>query len=148
MNQDIRWQQRFSNYRKALKKLTKAVEIIRIEKNKVETISDIDEILQEGLIQRFEYTHELAWNVMKDYVEYQGNFTIRGSRDATREAFKMQLIKNAETWMDMIKSRKESLFTYNQETTQEIFKKVINEYHIEFKAFEMEMEELRIGKKL
>ena len=67
--QDIRWQQRFSNYRKALRKLAAAVEIVTEESHMGH---DIDELLQEGLIQRFEYTHEMAWKVMKDYEEYQG----------------------------------------------------------------------------
>ena len=67
--QTIRWQQRFNNYRKALAKLTQAVELLSSQINHEEAV---DELLQEGLIQRFEYTHELAWKVMKDYAEYQG----------------------------------------------------------------------------
>ena len=64
--QTIRWQQRFNNYRKALAKLTQAVELLSSQINHEEAV---DELLQEGLIQRFEYTHELAWKVMKDYAE-------------------------------------------------------------------------------
>lgn len=60
---DIRWKQRFDNYNKALTKLKEAVSIISRE---LHYGSEVDELLQEGLIQRFEYTHELAWNVMKD----------------------------------------------------------------------------------
>ena len=103
MRKDIRWEQRFSNFIKALHKLTQAINYIddNIEAENVEYI--LDEIIKEGLIQRFEYTHELAWNVMKDYAEYQGNFDIKGSRDATQEAFKMKIISDGETWMDMIK---------------------------------------------
>jgi len=70
----------------------------------MQSTESINEILKEGLIQRFEYTHQLAWNVMKDYADYQGNNKISGSRDATREAFKMGLIADAEGWMDMIKA--------------------------------------------
>lgn len=107
--QDIRWEQRFSNYRKALKKLGKAIEIIQNDKNKndedfdKESWNAIEELQKEGLIQRFEYTHELAWNTMKDYSEYQGNTEVKGLRDATREAFKMGLIIFPEIWMSMIK---------------------------------------------
>ena len=79
-SEDVRWHQRLSNYNKALLQLNKAVEIA----NK-RTLTDLE---QQGLIQSFEFTHELAWNVMKDYFYYQGNTEIRGSRDATREAFK------------------------------------------------------------
>ena len=87
--QDIRWQQRFSNYRKALARLTQAVEIMQQHET---AGNELEALLQEGLIQRFEYTHELAWKVMKDYAEYQGYTDIRGSRDAIRKALEMGLI--------------------------------------------------------
>lgn len=139
MEQDIRWKQRFSNFLKALKKLEEAVTLI-IEKNDSSDI--LNEIIKEGLIQRFEYTHELAWNVMKDYAEYQGNFNIKGSRDATQEAFKINLIKNGEVWMDMIKSRNKTSHTYNNSVTEEICLKIVSEYLNEFKFFSNEMAKL------
>jgi nucleotidyltransferase substrate binding protein (TIGR01987 family) len=134
--QDIRWEQRFSNYRKALKKLGKAIEIIQDDKNKndedfdAENWNAIEELQKEGLIQRFEYTHELAWNTMKDYSEYQGNTEVKGSRDATREAFKMSLIVKPEIWMSMIKHRNQTSHTYNEETVEEILDEIINSYYI------------------
>ncbi len=67
-NDDIRWQQRFANYQKALKKLIEGVELLEEES----LTQDLEDIVNEGLIQRFEFTHELAWNVMKDYAAYQG----------------------------------------------------------------------------
>ena len=79
VQQDIRWIQRFSNYRKALAKLSQAMAIMS---EQLAFNDGVDELLQEGMIQRFEYTHELAWKVMKDYAEYQGYTDIRGSRDA------------------------------------------------------------------
>ena len=98
MERDIRWIQRFSNYKKALEKLQQSIEYIREDyQNEEDNLDEVlDEMMKEGLIQRFEYTHELAWNVMKDYAYYQGNTEIGGSRDATREAFKMNLIKNGQ----------------------------------------------------
>jgi len=151
MEQDIRWEQRFSNYRKAVEKLRQAVKYIKDkfeeedeDINQAESV--LDEVLKEGLIQRFEYTHELAWNVMKDYAEYQGDASIRGSRDATRAAFKMALVTNGEVWMDMIKSRNETSHTYNEETADEIFLKIIEEYFPAFEKFTIAMEELRTGK--
>ena len=83
VQQTIRWQQRFNNYCKALAKLIQAVELLSEQIKREEAV---DELLQEGLIQRFEYTHELAWKVMKDYAEYQGYTDVRGSRDAIRKA--------------------------------------------------------------
>lgn len=151
MEQDIRWEQRFSNYRKAFEKLSQAVKYIKDkfeEENEDidQAESVLDEVLKEGLIQRFEYTHELAWNVMKDYAEYQGDASIRGSRDATRAAFKMALVSNGEVWMDMIKSRNETSHTYNEETADEIFLKIIEGYFSAFEKFTIAMEELRTGK--
>lgn len=149
MKQDIRWEQRFSNYRKALQKLNIAISVIEEnstdDKGREENKNNIEEILKEGLIQRFEYTHELAWNVMKDYAEYQGNNAITGSRDATREAFKMGLIANADGWMDMLKSRNLTSHTYNSETAEEIHKSILNLYAGLFKTFVDKMESLRSG---
>ncbi len=121
MNQDIRWIQRFSNYKKALVQLEAAVKI-SIERQ----LSDLE---KQGMIQCFEYTHELAWNTLKNYLEYQGNNSIKGSRDATREAFKVELISDGEAWMDMIKSRNQSSHTYNEETAHDIVTAIINTYY-------------------
>ena len=144
---DIRWEQRFSNFQKALLKLTKAVEVVdgNLSGAKHQTKASIQEILKEGLIQRFEYTHQLAWNVMKDYAEYQGNNDISGSRDATREAFKMGLIVDAEGWMDMIKSRNETSHTYNEETANAIILKIIQVYHPLFFEFGRKMGTFKAG---
>lgn len=148
MEQDIRWEQRFANYVKALHKLTQSIDYIKNnfipqkasaqDENMV-----LDEMLREGLIQRFEYTHELAWNVMKDYAVYQGNSSIGGSRDASREAFQLQLIADAHVWMDMISSRNKTSHTYNEETAEEIFSKILEEYYPAFIAFKNKMEEKR-----
>jgi nucleotidyltransferase substrate binding protein (TIGR01987 family) len=152
MEQDIRWQQRFSNFVKALHKLSQAVEYIKHNFTDEEsTIDDsdlgyiLDDIIKEGLIQRFEYTHELAWNVMKDYANYQGNSTIAGNRDATREAFQMQLIADGKVWMDMIGSRNKTSHTYNEETANEIYFKILNDYYPAFLAFQTVMEAKRTG---
>lgn len=153
MEPDIRWEQRFSNYVKALTKLEQAVNYInhnyRAKDAPIDSdhITDVmEEILIEGLIQRFEYTHELAWNVMKDYVAYQGNFTIGGSRDATREAFQFNLFQNGHIWMDMISSRNKSTHTYNEATAKEIYTKILNEYYPAFLEFRKSMEEKISGK--
>lgn len=144
---DIRWEQRFSNFQKALRKFIKAVEIvIGYTSDAASSTDSIGEILKEGLIQRFEYTHQLAWNVMKDYAEYQGNNELSGSRDATREAFKMGLISDAEGWMDMIKSRNETSHIYDEATANSIIGKIINHYHSLFLDFKQHMETLRIGR--
>jgi nucleotidyltransferase substrate binding protein (TIGR01987 family) len=144
--EDIRWEQRFSNFNKALLKLEQSVNYINHNVLDNEDLGYIiDELIKEGLIQRFEYTHELAWNVMKDYALFQGNSTIGGSRDATREAYKLQIIENADVWMDMIQSRNKTSHTYNVEIANEIFGKIIYEYFQLFLDFQKTMEEKRSG---
>ena len=152
MEQDIRWEHRFSNYAKALRKLSQAIEYINHHiSGKYEPADEsdsgliLDEMIREGLIQRFEYTHELAWNVMKDYAVYQGNVNFGGSRDATREAFQLQLISDGEVWIDMIGSRNKSSNTYNEETADEIYSKILHEYYPAFLEFLKNMESKRSG---
>lgn len=132
--QDIRWLQRLSNYRRALAQLKKFIDK-----------GELNELEQQGLIKAFEFTHELAWNVLRDYFEYQGNSGITGSRDATREAFQHDLIRDGETWMGMIKSRNQSVHTYNKETADEISKLITTRYVALFIALEDKMSELANG---
>ncbi len=128
---DMRWQQRFDNFEKALMLLIEAVDL-----SNERSLTDLE---KQGLIQRFEFTHELAWNVMKDYFEYQGNNSITGSRDATREAFKFGIITNGDVWMDMLKSRNLSSHTYDEVVVNDIVDKIFNNYMILFRNFEIKM---------
>jgi len=126
---DIRWVQRFDNYQRALSQLTKFI-------NK----GELNELEEQGLIQAFEYTHELAWNVLRDYLREQGNPNIHGSRDATREAFKLDLIRDGDSWMDMIIDRNRTSHTYNQETAQAIANNITGRF---FTLFVMLQEKMR-----
>ena len=135
---NIRWQQRFSNYRKALIKLNQAVELLSTQ---IEREEMVDELLQEGLIQRFEYTHELAWKVMKDYAEYQGYTDVRGSRDAIRKALEMGLIDD-KRWMDTIEDRNLTVHNYDNEIATEIYHNIMNVYAPLFVVFEQKMQSL------
>lgn len=118
---DIRWIQRFNNFSKALKQLTKFIEK-----------GELSELEQQGLIQSFEYNYELAWNTIKDFYENQGETGIQGSRDAIRLAFQRGLIVNGEIWMKMIKSRTLTSHTYNENTADEIATDICNIYYNEF----------------
>lgn len=127
-NQDIRWKQRFQNFEKALNQLGKFI-------NK----GDLNELEEQGLIQSFEYTHELAWNVMKDFLTFEGIQNIIGSRSATREAFNKGLVEEGQIWMDMIDSRNESVHTYNEETAEKIANKIKKIYFTELTNFSNKM---------
>ena len=134
MEEDIRWKQRFENYRKALKRLGDAVDLANERE-----LSDLE---KQGLIQAFEFTFELGWNVLKDYFLYQGNPNITGSRDAIRNAYKAQLLEDGETWMDMINSRNASSHAYNQEIAESIVKKIISQYADVFEDLKIKMNKL------
>lgn len=149
---EIRWEQRFSNFSKALKKLTEAVDYIKNDLKEEgddiepETGAEVfNEVLKEGLIQRFEYTHELAWNVMKDFLSETGGLKSYGSKDTTREAFKTELIEDGDVWMEMIQSRNKTSHTYNEETAQEIYMQILDKYHAAFLKFQEVMEGKRTG---
>lgn len=137
-NNDIRWQQRLQNFNRALGQLNNAVLLSQQRK-----LSDLE---QQGLIHAFEFTHELAWNVMRDYFRYQGNDNIHGSRDASREAFQMQLISDGDKWMEMIKSRNQTSHTYNDETAAEIAERITSCYVRLFNDFNAKMESLKLEK--
>ncbi len=131
---DIRWKQRFFNFNKALLQLEGAVTLSKQR--------DLSQLEKQGVIQAFEFTHELAWNVLKDYLEDQGEQNIRGSKDATRAAFKVSLISEGELWMAMIQSRNISSHTYDEETAESLYVTIINEYFPLFIVFKAEMENL------
>ena len=131
MDTDIRWKQRLANYKKALAQLTKF-----IDKGK------LNELEEQGLIQAFEYTHELAWNLLKDYLQDQGTQNINGSKDAVRAAFKVGLIEDGESWMDMITDRNRTSHTYNQSTAEEIAINIIARFFGLFVILREKMQEI------
>ena len=130
--QDIRWVQRFNHFTKALSQLSKF-----IQKGK------LNELEEQGLIQAFEYTYELAWNTLKDYFESQGETEIHGSRDAFRLAFQRGVIEDGETWMDMVRSRTLTSHTYNEEIAKKIVKAISSQYAQQFVKLHEKLESLK-----
>ena len=128
MTEDIRWKQRFGNYRKALETLSEAASLA--------VQRPLTKLEQQGLIQGFEFTHELAWNVLKDYLKEQGFVGIIGSKNATRQAFKDALIADGEVWMDMIKARNLPSHTYNTDIAAGIASDVLSRFYPAFVALE------------
>ncbi len=115
---DIRWQQRLNNFKKALSQLDAFIQK-----------GELNELEKQGLIKAFEYTYELAWTTLKDYLEYQGYTELRGSRDTIRQAFQSGLIEDGEGWMTMYQSRMKKVHTYNEETAESIAKDIVNSFH-------------------
>jgi nucleotidyltransferase substrate binding protein (TIGR01987 family) len=126
---DIRWEQRFTNYQKALSQLQRF-----IDKGELSVLE------KQGLVKAFEYTFELAWNTLKDFLEYKGQTDIYGARDAITKAFALGLIRDGEGWMDMLKSRNQTSHTYNEETAKEICSMVVEAYHPLFNELETKLE--------
>ena len=124
MTFDIRWKQRFDNFQRALHQLSRAMEL--------KAQRPLSELEQQGLIQGFEFTHELAWNVLKDYLEMEGIQGLVGSRSTAREAFKRGLIRDGEVWMDMIEKRNLSSHTYDQTVADMLAAAIAERYYPAF----------------
>ncbi len=124
MNEDGRYIQRYNNYKKAFKQLEDAI--------KLSHERELSLLEKQGLIQAFEFTHQLAWKLLKDYLNYQGNFEIRGSRDAIREAFNAGIIKDGTLWMQTIQARNLTSHTYDEEIAEETYEVIANDYIILF----------------
>lgn len=124
MTEDTLWQHCFHNYKNALGYLTDAIEL-----GQQRSLSKLE---KQGLIHGFEFTHELGWNVLKDYLESKGYTGLIGSRDATRTAFKNQLIADGDAWMDMIKARNQSSHTYNLDVAESIAQDILLRFYPAF----------------
>jgi nucleotidyltransferase substrate binding protein (TIGR01987 family) len=128
--EDIRWNQRFVNYERAFLKLKEGIDLYAVNANDLE---------KEGIIQRFEFTHELAWKVMKDFLQGKGIIEIIGSRDATRLAFQNDLIQNGDVWMQMIESRNRTVHTYQDSILEVEYLKIVKDYYLAFSDFYAKM---------
>ncbi|MBS4762572.1 nucleotidyltransferase substrate binding protein [Brachyspira aalborgi] len=118
---EIRWKQRFQNFNRAYNLLNCA-----LEENDIDDLSNLE---QEGVIQRFEYTYELAWKTLKDYLEYNGvNITEITARSVFKEAYSSGIIKNSEIFIDMMLSRNLLSHTYDFNKFRDILIKVKKDY--------------------
>ena len=127
-----RYIQRLDSYSRAFDRLKELVDMIsgqdRYSLFSEENIPIEEEIVREALIKRFEFTQELSWNLLKDYMTYQGEVDLAGSRDVYRRALKLGLISDS-TWMNMILDRNLSAHDYNDVKSKEIARRIINEYY-------------------
>ena len=128
MEQDIRWKQRFHNYEKSFHQL-----------KEIMGRGELNDLEAQGLIKCFEYTYELAWNLMKDYLIYQGATGITGSRDAIRHAFNQGLISEGELWMRMVDDRILTVHTYHEETAKRVEDHIKNDYFALFEVLYHQM---------
>lgn len=117
MEQDIRWKQRFSNFKKAYEQLTEFME--KPELNKFEV---------QGLIQCFEYTFELSWKTLKDYLEFEG-YDVKTPRETIKKAFQTGMIEDGNVWLDALEKRNIMSHTYNENTTKQTEQLIKTKYY-------------------
>lgn len=113
---EIRWKQRFVEFKKAFDQLSKALEI-----------ESPDEIYRAGIIQFFEMTLELAWKTLKDYLESQ-ELVVQSPREAIQMAFQNEIIENGHTWIDALQKRNLMAHTYDESRAIEAEDLIRNDY--------------------
>ncbi len=117
-NPDVRWKQRFQNFEKMLGFLENAMKI-----------KEPDMVQKAGLIQFFEISFELSWNVMKEYLEAQGIMGMRSPRDTIKKAFEVELITDGHTWLQTLQNRNLTSHTYNEEMAEEVVQEIETVYY-------------------
>lgn len=115
-----RWEQKLESYTKAL---TRLVKVVNESKKR-----QLNEFELDCIVQRFEFTHEVAWKLIKSYAEYQGDNEIAGSRDATRWAFENHLVLDGQVWMNMIRSRNDTSHQYDGVIAEQTISQIVDNY--------------------
>ncbi|MEI6749376.1 MAG: nucleotidyltransferase substrate binding protein [Bacteroidota bacterium] len=115
---DIRWKQRFQNFLKAFTLMKEAIDAF-------DTLSDLE---KEGLVLRFEYTFELAWKTLKDFLEAKG-VELSFPRDVIKEGFSTQIIANGEVWIEMLDNRNLTAHTYEEKIFKEVLQNIRTKYY-------------------
>lgn len=133
MDVDVRWKQRFQNFDKAFKRLTDAIQIIRNDPDNV--------LLQAGLIQTYEFTFELAWKTLKDYLEMEG-FTVHSPRATLRQAFQCGYIQQGDVWLKALNDRNLTAHTYDDEVAKEVIADIQQTYYFLLKDLHQWLMEL------
>jgi nucleotidyltransferase substrate binding protein (TIGR01987 family) len=116
----IRWKQRFQNLEKAFRQLSEAIEIV----------NSLSSLEKEGLVQRFEYTFELAWKTLKDYLESQ-NVEVKFPREVIKAGFQYELIEDGEIWLEMLEMRNMMTHTYDEEIFNTSIEKITGSFYPE-----------------
>lgn len=129
--ESIRWKNRYQSYHKALLQLEKAV-----------TQTNLSDLEQEGLIQRFEFTFELSWKTLQDLLLFRGYTDIVGPRPVLEQALQDGYIENSAGWARMLKSRNETAHTYDEATSRRIATEIKTEYFSLLKKLDEKLKSL------
>lgn len=117
MVQDVRWQQRFVNFERALLFLQAGC--------KQEKWTQLEEA---GMVQAFEFTFELAWKTLKDYLLAKG-ISSNFPRDVIKDAFQTEIIQDGVSWLRMLDKRNELSHTYNETSARKALEIIKDEYY-------------------
>jgi nucleotidyltransferase substrate binding protein (TIGR01987 family) len=121
MKQDIRWKQRFDNFERAFRLLQSAL----VER----PLEDFSDLEQQGLVKRFEFSFELAWKTMKDFLESSGiQVNPVTPKAVIKEAFAAKIIDDGQIWIDMMLDRNLLSHTYDQKSFLKALNSVKNVY--------------------
>ena len=131
-SQDIRWKQRFQNYEKAFKRLSRAIEVVKSAPD--------DDLLQSGLVQTYEYTFELAWKTLKDYLTLEG-FEVRSPRETIRQGFQSGYIMNGEDWLQALADRNLTTHIYDNEIIIRVLNGIFERYFFLLQDFYVSFKE-------
>ena len=127
---DIRWKQRYSNYKKALGQMESFPEVGNLNKFEVQ-----------GYIKAFEYTYELAWKTLQDLLKERGYSDIAGPRPVIEQSFQDGFISDGETWMQMVKSRNLTSHSYDEETAKSIVNDIENQFLVLFRQLDARLDQ-------
>lgn len=119
LDEDVRWKQRFQNFEKAYHLLEKAMDI-----------RDPSIFEKAGLIQFFEISLKLSWNVMKEYLESQGVSELRYPRETIKKAFETGLIENGHEWIRALENRNLTSHTHDEERAQNVVDSIKDSYYL------------------
>lgn len=131
-SQDIRWKQRFQNYEKAFKRLSRAIEVVKSAPD--------DDLLQSGLVQTYDYTFELAWKTLKDYLTLEG-FEVRSPRETIRQGFQSGYIMNGEDWLQALADRNLTTHIYDDEIIIRVLNDIFERYFFLLQDFYVSFKE-------
>ena len=132
---DIRWIQRYANFHKACSRLLEVTEADRF-------MDDLSELELEGLVQRFEYTFELAWKVLQDLLQFKGYEFMLGPNGTMKMAFEDGLLSDHDGWRKMAKSRNTLSYVYDESEVMPIIRLIYSDYAPLLKKLDEDLEKL------
>jgi nucleotidyltransferase substrate binding protein (TIGR01987 family) len=113
----LRWKQRYQNYEKAYARLSEGI-----------LLDNYDSLQEAGLIQTFEFTFELGWKTLKDYLELLG-FDAVSPRDVIKQAFQAGYISDGHLWLDALDKRNLMAHLYDEHIAQEVLNSIKTKYY-------------------